>query len=169
VILTRCQRIARRVRLKAGATSAVVAGLVTCAAALSCAGGPPEPAEWVSGAYQCQFCRMTVVDRRFASQIVKARDEPRFFDDLGCLANYLAKTAARADDTALYVADHRTGEWVRAHEAVYARVDGLSAPMGSHIVAHASAVSREADVQAAAGVPVAIADVLPASWSGGTR
>ncbi len=134
--------------------------------AVSCNGRPPQPAEWASGRYQCQTCRMTVVDRGFASQIVTALDEPRFFDDMGCLSTFLSRTPPIAG-AALYVADHRTGAWVSASEAVFVRVEALTAPMGSHVVAHADDASRAADPAAATGTVVDRATVIPAQWSGG--
>ena len=57
---------------------------------------------------------------------------PRFFDDLGCLADYLTAGKAPAG-AAAFVADHRTKAWVRADRAVYTRVPGLATPMGSHV------------------------------------
>ena len=45
----------------------------------------------------CGYCRMIVSDQRFASQIVAPYEEPRFFDDLGCLARYLTGSAGAAD------------------------------------------------------------------------
>lgn len=139
--------------------------LSTCFAVAFCGGGAPAPAEWVSGAYQCQTCRMTVVDRGFASQIVTALDEPRFFDDMGCLSTFLTRTPA-IPGAAVYVADRRTGTWVPAAEALFVRVDTLTAPMGSHIVAYASEASRAGDPAAAAGTAVDRTAVIPAQWSG---
>jgi copper chaperone NosL len=53
-----------------------------------------------------------------------------------------------------FVADHRTKSWVRADRAVYTRVPGLETPMGSHVIAHADAASRDQDPDAAGGTPV---------------
>ena len=151
------------------AARAVLATLALAAvvAAIACGGGRVEPAEWIGGAYQCQYCRMTVVDRSFASQIAVPGDEPRMFDDLGCLANYLAAGPAIPSGSVIYVADHRTGDWVEAGRAVFSRVEALTAPMGSHNVAHATEASRAADPAAAGSSPLAIAEALPGAWTGG--
>ena len=101
---------------------AIVAGLCLVAAACR-AGGIAPPAVWEPGLHACSFCRMTVVDRRFASQLVVPYEEPRFFDDMGCLSNYLSRQAALPAAAVVYVADHRTGAWIPAHAAVYTRVD----------------------------------------------
>jgi copper chaperone NosL len=126
----------------------------------ACGATTPQPATLDPTHEQCRQCRMVVSDSRFASQIVAPYEEPRFFDDLGCLSNYLRDARDVPRGAVVYVADHRTREWVRATQAVYTRVDGLSAPMGSHIVAHASVVSRDADSAAAHGTALEIGDVF---------
>lgn len=108
---------------------------------------------------QCASCRMAVSDPRFAAQIVAPGEEPRFFDDLGCLRDTLKEKPLSAD-AIVFVADHRTGVFVRAAGATFTRVEGLATPMGSHLVAHADAASRAADPLAARGTPVPSAEVL---------
>lgn len=134
--------------------------------ASACGSGTPRPAALDPGGQACQYCRMVLVDRRFASQIVAAYEEPRFFDDLGCLNNYLKGRPALPDDAVVYVADHGTTAWVPGRQAVYTRVEMLSAPMGSHIIAHENAASRQADREAAAGSPVTLQEVFPAGLPG---
>ncbi len=109
----------------------------------------------------CAFCRMIVSDARTASQIASPLEEPRFFDDFGCLSSYLASATLPAD-AIVFVADHRTKEWVRADAAIFTRLSGSAGAMGSRIVAHASAASRDEDPDAAGGMTVAVADVLGA-------
>jgi copper chaperone NosL len=94
---------------------------------------------------------MAVSNPRFASQLVAPGEEPRFFDDLGCLAGYLLHHPGLPPGSAAFVADHRSGEWVPAASAVFTRVAGLDTPMGSHVLAHASAASRDADPDARGG------------------
>jgi copper chaperone NosL len=109
----------------------------------------------------CAFCRMIVSDERTASQIVAPLEEPRFFDDFGCLASYLASAKLPAD-AIVFVADHRTKEWVRADAAIFTRLAGSAGAMGSRVVAHASAASRDQEPDAADGTTVAVAEVLGA-------
>ena len=122
-------------------------------AMVACGGGTPEPAALDTRNEQCASCRMAVSSGVFASQLVAPGELPRFFDDLGCLADYLKAGRAPAGATA-FVADHRTKAWVRADRAVYTRVPGLETPMGSHAIAHADAASRDADPDARTGAPL---------------
>jgi copper chaperone NosL len=112
---------------------------------------------------------MAVSDPRVAAQVVAPGEEPDFYDDIGCLARDLAKRTL-SPDAVVFVADHRTGEWVGAGGAVYVRVPGLATPMGSGIVAHASAASRDGDAAARAGQSLTLQDVFgPAGLPGGPR
>jgi copper chaperone NosL len=127
--------------------------IVTLTAATACAGDPPAPVPIEPGT-ACAFCKMIVSDKRFASEVLAPHEEPVFFDDLACLARFLANAGAIQPNTRIYVADHRSGSWIPAGRAVYTQVADTSAPMGSKIVAHESAASRDADASARNGQPI---------------
>jgi copper chaperone NosL len=127
-------------------------------ASLACAGGSPGPAALDTKTEVCRSCRMPVSDLRLAAQLVNRGEEPKFFDDIGCLRDFLARSPAPPASVA-YVADHRTGQWVRASSAVYTRAR-LDTPMGSHLIAHATSSSREADPVAAGEAPVPWRDIF---------
>lgn len=133
--------------------------LAAALAAGACTGGPVRPARLDAGNEACGWCRMVVSDPRFAAQLVAPSEEPVFFDDIGCMASYLKGRPLPLGAVA-FVADHRAKEWVAAAGAVYTKVPLLATPMGSHLIAHASAASRAADPDANAGAPVSSADVF---------
>jgi copper chaperone NosL len=58
------------------------------------------------------------------------------------------------------VADRRTKAWIRADRAVFTRAPGLQTPMGSHVIAHADAASRDQDGDAPGGTPVAASELF---------
>lgn len=135
----------------------------------ACTASAPAPAQVDVRHDACAECRMTVSNIRFASQLVAPGEEPRVFDDIGCLAAYLRDHAVLPANTLAYVADHRTGEWVTASSAVFTRAPGIETPMGSHVVAHASAGSRDADARVRGGAAVAAAEFFPRPLPGGDR
>ena len=126
----------------------------------ACSHGPAVPAALDTKNDPCGWCRMAVSDARFAAQLVSPSEEPRFFDDVGCLATFLKSGGAPAKGQIAYVADHRTKAWVRASAAVYTKTSGLATPMSSGLVAHADAASRNADADAAGGAPIPLRDVF---------
>jgi copper chaperone NosL len=123
--------------------------------------GGLRPVDFDPGETTCTYCRMQVGDRRLASQLLMPGEEPRFFDDIGCLTRYLAESHGLGGSVKVWVADHRTGQWTPAEQAVYTSTRGVTASMGSHVIAHASLASRDADPDAAGGVPVDVEIVLP--------
>jgi len=128
--------------------------------ALAGCGRPAAPAQPDTKHDACGWCRMAVSDLRFAAQLIAPSEEPRFFDDIGCLATFLKSGGAPARGQTAWVADHRTKQWLRASSAVYTKVPGLLTPMNSFLVAHADAASRDADPSAAGGAPVSLTGVF---------
>jgi copper chaperone NosL len=146
-------------------TAAIAIALAIATAACSRDLTAPAPLDTRNDA--CAECRMTVSAARFASQIVAPGEEPRFFDDLGCLAAHMRDRPPLPSGSVVYVADHRTREWAVAASAVFTKVAGLDTPMGSHVVAHASSTSRDADPAAAGGESVNARVYFSAKLPGG--
>ena len=103
---------------------------------------------------------MAVSDGRTAAELVVPGGKPVFFDDIVCLRTWLVRSPAVPPGAVAFVADHRTGSWVRAKQAIYAEVPSLRTPMMSHLVAHADAASRDADPSARDGKPMTAAEVF---------
>ncbi len=134
--------------------------LALTAAMLSCTDADSPPAPLDTKNETCRSCRMPVSDARLAAQVAAPGEEPTFFDDIGCLRDFLKQEHPRRAGAVAYVADHQTGEWVRAAGAAYSRCPSLETPMGSHLIAHADAASREADAAAHACAAVPITDIF---------
>ena len=112
---------------------------------------------------------MAVSDPRFAAQVVAPGELPLFFDDIGCLADWLKEHAAPRGAVA-FVADHRTKAWIRADLAVYTKNPGIETPMSSHVLAHADPASREGDPDARGGLNVSLPELFgPAGPPKGPR
>jgi copper chaperone NosL len=136
-----------------------LAGLVACST------GPMQPVAIDSSTDACAECRMLLSDPRLAAQIVSPGEEPRVFDEIGCLRAHL-KTHPVARGAAIYVADHRTGSWLAAGTAMYTRTTAGVTPMASGILAHANAASRDQDLAAAGGQELPVSDILPLAATG---
>lgn len=125
--------------------------LISALALAACTSGPLTPANLDTKNDACASCRMPVSDARLAAQVVAPHQEPLFFDDLGCLHEWLQAHATPSKGATAFVADHATKEWVSLSRAVLSRVKTLETPMGSHLVAHASEASRRGDLATAGG------------------
>jgi len=129
-----------------------------------CARSEVKPEPLAVGQESCAFCRMTVSQPEFASQLLVPGELPKFFDDLGCLHSYLTSTTPGPEGGVIFVMDHHTRAWVRADAAVYTRPPEVATPMASHLVAHATTNSKDADGVLTGATPVPINDVVPATW-----
>lgn len=147
--------------LRAGCLVLVLGAYVLSA---GCARGEVQPEPLAVGQESCGFCRMTVSQPEFASQVLVDGELPKFFDDLGCLQAYLTSTTPGPDGGVIFVTDHRTRAWVRSDAAVYTRAPAAATPMASHLVAHATQESRDADTTLTDTTPVPVDDVIPARW-----
>jgi len=144
-----------------GAVMLAIAALLSASA--GCSSGPPQPATLDTKNEACAWCRMAVSDPRFAAQVVAPGELPRFFDDIGCLADWLEAGKEIPEGAVAFVADHRTRAWIRADRAAYTRVAGLATPMSSHVIAHADAVSRDQDPDARGGEPLSVGALFGAA------
>lgn len=146
------------------------ASMLAALLAIACASGPSAPVDLDTRNEACTWCRMAISEVRFAGQLVAPSEEPRFFDDVGCLGQYVSASKGLPLGTVAFVADHRTKAWVRAGTAVYTRVAAVATPMGSHLLAHADLGSRDADPDAKGGTPRTLVEVFGAAGPpGGSR
>lgn len=102
---------------------------------LACASPAPRPI--VYGTDQCAHCHMTIADPRYAAELVTTTGKVLAFDDIGCLAAFLAsgEMAPGAVHSA-WGHDYRSpGEWARTSDLSFVRSSAFHTPMGSGIVA----------------------------------
>jgi copper chaperone NosL len=106
---------------------------------LACAS--PAPRAIVYGTDQCAHCHMTIADQRYAAELVTRTGKVLVFDDIGCLAAFLAsgEVAPAAVHSAWahdYVSPH---EWKRIGDLSFVQGDSFHTPMGSGVIALARA------------------------------
>jgi copper chaperone NosL len=136
-----------------------VVAVLSVAVLAACGGGADGPVPVDTKNDACAWCRMSVSDLRFAAQLTAPGHEPKLFDDVGCLRDWLKEPREEAPWTA-WLSDHRTKEWVKAKDAVLVRDPAIQTPMSSGLVAWANADSREQDPAGKGGTPVPVAEVV---------
>ena len=147
---------------------AILALLALLAPLAACGSAAPRPVDIDTRNDTCAWCRMTISETRFAAELLAPSEEPRLFDDIGCLRDYLAASPSTLPRGAsAFVADHRTRAWIPASRAVYAQAPGGATPMASGLAAWADAASRSADPDAAAWAPRTANEVFGAAGAPG--
>jgi copper chaperone NosL len=98
----------------------------------SCAIGPQPIAYGSDG---CHFCRMTIVDRQHAAEIVTDKGKVFKFDSSECMMNHL-KDIDQKQVALFLVNDYdRPGELIDATEATYLISQRIPSPMGEFLTA----------------------------------
>lgn len=107
--------------------------------AVACAGDSPRAL--LLGTDACAYCRMTVTDARFGTQVVTRTGKVEVFDSVECLAGYV-RGAGPGEVRAVWVTDAESRQFVRADSAGYLLDGSLRGPMG-RVVAFASPAAAE--------------------------
>lgn len=121
-------------RLRSAVFLGVAAALIACV--------PRRPRPIVFGAEPCAHCHMTIADPRFTAEAITTTGKVMVFDDVGCLATWVAAHQASLGSTWVGSFAER-GRWLEASTAIYLRTDSLHTPMASGLAALRP--GREAD------------------------
>lgn len=116
----------------------------------------------ILGQQECEECKMIVSEERFAAgaAFIADGDATKFvFDDVGCLVDWLGKSADR-DSCIPYVHDYDTLAWLDARKAFFMHSEELRTPMASHIAAFADDAAAEALLQKYPGQRVTWPELL---------
>jgi copper chaperone NosL len=103
------------------------------AALVGCGGKPLEPEPVPLNQVTCARCGMVVSREADSAEWVARGEDPRFYDDIGCLAT---DDLPSRDRSARFV--HVGSRWEEAETVFFARPAGASTPMGYGVIAFAS-------------------------------
>ncbi len=121
---------------KKGRASKSAMGLIIMMTSLSlssCQSGP-KPIKF--GTDACDFCKMTISDKKFGGEIVSPKGKVFKFDDVNCIHDYLATGVFKEEVPAIFLLDYNgTGKLIPANTAVLLQSDELHGPMGGNVAA----------------------------------
>lgn len=115
-----------------------------------CTSGPKEI---LYGQAACDYCKMTIIDKKFGTELVTQKGKAFFFDDLQCLQDYRKENASGLNKATVYVSDYSGSPvLILADKAFYASGDPIHGPMGGKTAAFLHASDRDAFIQGNPGV-----------------
>lgn len=107
----------------------------------ACSNIEPSPIKLNSD--NCDYCKMTIADLRFSTELITEKGKVFKFDDLSCLKNYLSENSS-LNNPRIYVADFNAPEtFLDGKTAMYAAGEGVSSPMGGNMAAFAEKIAAE--------------------------
>lgn len=100
----------------------------------------PEPIKY--GVAACDFCKMTIMDKKFACEWVTDKNKVYRFDDLHCMVSF--RKTNNSKGTA-YINDFTNRkELVKATKLFFVKSEELKAPMGGNIAAFVDKAEADA-------------------------
>lgn len=79
----------------------------------------------------CEHCKMTIMDKQFAAELLNKNGKAFKFDDMICMLDYMQ----HKKEMTAYVADFKTGELTKASTMFFIKDAALKTPMGGSIAA----------------------------------
>ena len=134
-------------------------GMLLVAVLMACAPRGPQPVAY--GTENCDYCRMTISEPRFAAQVVTSTGKARKFDSIECLVSYYLESRSTGVVKSVWVTDYRKpGSFIAAEDAVYLRGGHAHSPMGLGLMAFSKSENAAALAKEFGGAPLRWSDVL---------
>ena len=140
----------------------VVAALLSTGCSAS-AGGPPRI---VVDRTACSHCSMLVSESIYAAAYRAGDNEPRVFDDIGCMLDAIRHESA--SPLTIWLQDAGGSGWMAAADAMVVALPQLRTPMGGGLIAYAGAEAAEKAAAANGGRVLRSLPELMA-WNGDTK
>jgi copper chaperone NosL len=104
-----------------------------------------EPQEINYSKDVCDFCKMTIMDKQFATQCISAKGKVYKFDDVFCLNKFLKNGGVwKTEIEGIYFTDYAQKHgWIKTDKVLFLKSDSLRSPMGGNIAAFNSKEDRE--------------------------
>lgn len=107
---------------------------------ISCGNVQPEPVKL--NADNCQHCKMTIADLKFAAELITDKGRIYKFDDLKCMQMYQSENAL--NNAQFFVADYSKPEnFVKVEDAFFVSGGDVLSPMNGNVAAFSSKADAE--------------------------
>lgn len=84
----------------------------------ACSANGPKPIKY--GKDQCVYCKMTISDARFGTQLLTKKGRAYNFDDVSCMIAFSKEGQVGPEDIAhLYVPDYHTKKTISCYSVIF--------------------------------------------------
>ncbi|WKK59517.1 nitrous oxide reductase accessory protein NosL [Sphingobacterium sp. BN32] len=106
--------------------------------------GNNEPKPIKYGSDQCAYCKMTVSDPRFGTQLLTKKGRAYNFDDVQCMVAFVKENQVKKEDVAVFfLPDYSTNKLLPAEKMFYLKSEKLKSPMRGDIAAFSDSADLE--------------------------
>ena len=115
----------------------IVLSLVCCVCLSAC---KPEFEEISYGHDACAQCKMTILDKRYAVEVITKKGRAYKFDDLACMKKYIQEEHIDNNGLLVYVANYKNpnGKFIDARQAFFLHGEMFKTPMNGDYAAFSS-------------------------------
>jgi copper chaperone NosL len=118
------------------------AALIAMVFGVSCNSPGPEPIALNKD--NCDYCKMTISNIRFATELKTSKGRVYKFDDIACLLNYKKENSSTAS-AKYYVCDYLSpNTLLKADSLFYVSAEAVGSPMGGNVAAFSNSDSAQA-------------------------
>ncbi len=118
---------------------------VSFLALAACAKSGPQ--EITLGKDQCENCKMSITDAKYATQLETEKGRNYKFDDISCMQSYATSNPDKAKNAKTYVADFPSGEFFDSSTATFINGGSIKSPMGGNTQAYKNKAAAEKAAQ----------------------
>ena len=102
-----------------------------------------EPQEIAVGKDQCDNCKMTITEPKYATQLITEKGRLYKFDDISCLTDYETSNSESTGNAKTYVADFPSGKFIESGTATFIKGGDIKSPMGGNTQAYQDKATAE--------------------------
>lgn len=98
----------------------------------------PEPIDY--GKDLCTYCKMSIVEKQFGTELITKKGKLEKFDSIECLAAFLQSGLIKGEDVhSCWITDYfHPGEFLDAYKSFYLHSENLRSPMGEFLSGYAN-------------------------------
>lgn len=124
-------------------SASVIALLIGISSLSACNNDQPVAIQYNKD--NCDYCRMTIVDPKFACELKTDHGKAFKFDDIGCMASYVKEgNPSGVKIKTFYVTDFiNTNALTKSESLSFVKSDNISSPMGGGIAAFTNSDSAK--------------------------
>ena len=101
------------------------------------------PQDIAVGKDQCDNCKMTISEPKYATQLITEKGRLYKFDDISCLTDYETSNAESTTNAKTYVADFPSGKFIERSTATFIKGGDIKSPMGGNTQAFQDKAAAE--------------------------
>lgn len=100
----------------------------------------PKPETINYGEDQCHFCKMSIVDEKFASEVITSKGKIYKYDDVHCMVKHVHALEHESTKLAFILVNNfeNPSDFLNVNEAIFLTSDSFSSPMGGNTAAFVS-------------------------------